>query len=73
MEDYISTDPRVCAGRPHIAGTRITVELVQDYVSTGYTAEQIQKEYSHLSLEQIRAAMHYICDDVSLGAASATG
>ena len=55
----ISTDPAVCGGRPHIAGTRISVELIMDHVAAGHTAEQIQQAYPHLSIEQIEEATRY--------------
>lgn len=62
MTQYISTDPAVCAGYPHIAGTRITVEIIQDHAVAGYTVEQIQQVYPHLSREQICAALVYAGD-----------
>lgn len=54
--ELIVTVPAVCGGRPRIAGTRISVELVQDHIAAGYTSEQIQRAYPHLSIEQIEAA-----------------
>jgi uncharacterized protein (DUF433 family) len=63
VKNYISTDPAVCAGQPHIAGTRISVEIIQDHVSAGYTVEQIQHVYPHLSTEQICAAIEYARTD----------
>lgn len=59
MPELITKDPSVCAGKPHIAGTRISVELIQDHASAGYSEQQIQQIYPHLSLEQIRAALDF--------------
>lgn len=59
MDEYISTNSAVCHGRPHVQGTRITVELIRDYVVTGHTVKQIQDMYPHLSIAQIRAAIDY--------------
>ncbi len=59
MDEYISTNPAICHGRPHVQGTRITVELIHDYVVTGHAVEQIQSMYPHLSIAQIRAAIDY--------------
>jgi len=66
LREHIATDPTVCAGRPHIAGTRISVELVQDHASAGYSVEQIQQVYPHLSIEQIRAALAYARDSATI-------
>ncbi len=59
-QSLISTDPRVCGGRPHIAGTRITVELIRDHFSVGHTIEEIMAIYPHLSAEQVIAARDYV-------------
>ena len=59
MREYVSTDPAVCAGQPRIAGTRISVEIIRDHVAAGYSIEQIQRVYTHLSTAQIRAAIDY--------------
>ena len=65
VNQHISTDPAVCAGDPHIAGTRITVELIQDHAAAGYSVEQIHHIYPHLSRVQIRAALAYASAPVS--------
>ncbi len=59
MKNLITSSPVVCGGRPHIAGTRISVEIIQDHVTAGYTIEQLKHVYPHLSVEQIRAAIKY--------------
>lgn len=59
MREYISTDPAVRAGQPHIAGRRISVEIISDHVAAGYSVEQIRHAYPHLSAEQIDAAIGY--------------
>lgn len=59
MRGYISVDFTVCGGKPRIAGTRISVEIIQDHALMGYGVEQIQHIYPHLSTEQIRAAIEY--------------
>ena len=44
----IQSDPKVMMGKPVIAGTRITVELLLEKLSAGETAEQIKEAYPHL-------------------------
>ena len=52
--------PNVYGGLPRIAGHRIAVHDIAEYVHRGFTAERIVSEvYSHLSLAQVSAAIHY--------------
>jgi len=59
VNELISIDPDVCFGKPHIKGTRIKVSFILELVSSGWTIEQIQQEYDHLSREQIIACLIY--------------
>ena len=40
-KNFIESDPNVMMGKPVIAGTRITVELVLEKLAAGETVEQI--------------------------------
>ena len=55
----ISVNPKVLVGKPVIKGTRIAVEFVVDLLGRGWTAEQILREYDHLSREDIQACLAY--------------
>jgi len=58
-QDRISVDPKVLVGKPVIKGTRIAVEFVMDLLGRGWTAEQILREYDHLTPEDIQACLAY--------------
>ncbi len=63
MEDtLIVTDPDIMLGKPVVAGTRITVELILDKLAAGETIEQILEEYPQLTRESILAALAYASD-----------
>ena len=47
-------------GKPVIKGTRISVEVVIDLLACGWTAEQILKEYDHLTSDDIGACLAYM-------------
>ena len=47
----IISDPAVMLGKPVIAGTRITVELILELLSGGATVDDILNEYPHLKRE----------------------
>jgi uncharacterized protein (DUF433 family) len=57
VNELISIDPDICFGKPHIKGTRIKVSFILELVSSGWSIEQIQQEYDHLSREQINACL----------------
>jgi len=53
----IQSDPHVMMGKPVIAGTRITVELILEKLSAGETVEQILEAHPRLTRESILAAV----------------
>jgi len=52
-------DPKVLAGKPAIKGTRISVEIVIDFLASGWGQEQILPSYPHLQVEDIQACLGY--------------
>ncbi len=56
MQNLITSDPKIVMGKPVIAGTRITVELILDKLAAGETHEQILEAHPHLTREAIQAA-----------------
>lgn len=55
----IVADPRVMMGKPVVAGTRITVELILEKLAAGESFEQLLDEHPRLSREAIRAALEF--------------
>lgn len=55
----IGMDPRILAGKPVIRGTRISVELILEDLSTGATPDEIVEMYPHISRDDIRACLAY--------------
>ena len=58
-EQHISTDPRICHGKPCIRGTRIMVSVVLDNLADGLSADEFVAEYPPLTLDDVRAAIAY--------------
>jgi uncharacterized protein (DUF433 family) len=58
-QERISIKSTVCHGKPCIKGTRIWVSLVLDLLATGSMAEDILREYPHLTLQDIQACIAY--------------
>lgn len=55
----IVSDPKVLGGKPVIAGTRISVELIMDFLAAGMTIQEIMKDYPELKKEEILTAIEY--------------
>ena len=57
--DLIQCDPSVMMGKPVVAGTRITVELILEKLSAGETIEQVLEEHPRLTREGVLAALRF--------------
>ena len=61
-KNLIVSDPAVMMGKPVIAGTRITVELILEKLAAGETAEQILDAHPRLTREAIQAALTFAAE-----------
>ena len=58
----VVSDPSVMMGKPVIAGTRITVELILEKLAGGESADQILSAHPHLPPDSIRAALAFAAE-----------
>jgi uncharacterized protein (DUF433 family) len=49
-------------GKPVVAGTRITVEMILDKLAAGESIEQIVSEHPRLTAQSIRAAVSFAAE-----------
>lgn len=56
---YIVSNPKILAGKPIIKGTRISVQLILEWLATGGTIDTILEEYPHIPREGIVEALIY--------------
>ncbi len=59
LSDHIIQDPRILAGKPVVRGTRIPVELVQEYLSNNPSLDELFTDYPRLTLDDVRACLSY--------------
>jgi uncharacterized protein (DUF433 family) len=61
MNNYnqIISDPNILGGKPIIKGTRISVEMILEFISSGASIDDIVKTYPHLSKESVSDAIKY--------------
>ena len=55
----VDVDPRICAGRPFIRGTRICITVILDALTQGLTPEEVIDHYPSLEAEDLQAAVAY--------------
>jgi uncharacterized protein (DUF433 family) len=58
----IKSDPAVMMGKPVVAGTRITVELILEKLAAGETYDEILSAHPRLTVESIRAALAFAAE-----------
>jgi uncharacterized protein (DUF433 family) len=68
-ESLIVSDPKILFGKPVIAGTRISVELILEELGSGMSLDDILRSYPHLTKDQLLAAISFAaqairCDTV---------
>lgn len=56
---FIVADPNIMMGKPVIAGTRITVELVLEKLAAGESIEEMITAHPRLTREGVQAALAF--------------
>lgn len=61
-KELIESNPSILGGKPVIAGTRISVELILEKLAAGETIEQILAAHPRLTEESIRSAIAFAAE-----------
>jgi len=64
-ERLIQSDPSTMMGKPVVAGTRITVELILEKLAAGETIEQLLDAHPRLTRRGVLAALDFAATDGS--------
>lgn len=56
-QQHITANPDIMLGKPIIRGTRITVELILNKQSDGFSVSDLQEMYPHLEAEAIQSCI----------------
>jgi uncharacterized protein (DUF433 family) len=59
MKSRIVSDPNVLLGKPVVEGTRLSVELILDKLSEGWSNADLLDAYPRLTIGGIEAALEY--------------
>jgi uncharacterized protein (DUF433 family) len=57
MKKYIVSDPAILSGMPVITGTRVPIARILSLLKDGFTIEEIQEQFDHISLETLQGAL----------------
>ncbi len=61
---HIHSDEKILAEKPVVKNTRISVELILELLSNGWTEEMLLESYPKLTAEDIKAVFAYLRDCV---------
>lgn len=58
----IVTNPEILSGKPVVAGTRISVELILDHLAANWSMTEIIESYPSITPEDILASLAFAAD-----------
>lgn len=58
----IVIDPDILNGKPAIRGTRVSVQTVMEFLSSGNSVEEILENYPSLTRDDILACLRFAAD-----------
>lgn len=64
MKQRIIVNPKIMAGKPVIAGTRIPVELILKKLAQKMDVKEILRDYPRLTKEDIKAVLLYATETI---------
>jgi uncharacterized protein (DUF433 family) len=59
MFNQIAYSPDILSGKPHIAGTRLSIEFILELFASGATRDEVLKAYPQLTKEAVQEALRY--------------
>ncbi|HEX8600258.1 MAG TPA: DUF433 domain-containing protein [Chloroflexia bacterium] len=58
----VISDPAIMMGKPVIAGTRLTVELILEKLGAGHSIDDLLQDHPRLTREGVLAALTFAAD-----------
>jgi uncharacterized protein (DUF433 family) len=59
MFDRITSNPAILGGKPIIRGTRISVEIILEWIASGATRDDIVRKHPQLTTADVEQALAY--------------
>jgi len=64
MFHWITFDAEILGGKPHVRGTRLSVEFIMELFASGAAKTEIIQTYPQLTPEAIDEVLHYAARSV---------
>lgn len=61
-QEHIVSDKNILLGKPTIKGTRLSVELILELLSNGWSEQMLYDSYPNLTETQLQAVFAYLKD-----------
>jgi len=65
MLTHIVSDPAILGGKPCVKGTRISVEMILEWVASGASRDNIVKSYPQLTNADVEEALKFAAQSLS--------
>lgn len=65
MNQWITFDPEILGGKPHILGTRLSVEFIMELFASGASHAEVLEAYPQVTLEALEAVLRYAAKAVT--------
>jgi uncharacterized protein (DUF433 family) len=62
--DRITSDTAILGGKPIIRGTRISVELILEWIASGATRDDVVRRHPQLTVADVEQALGYAAASV---------
>jgi uncharacterized protein (DUF433 family) len=59
MFSRISSDPSILGGKPCVKGTRISVEMILEWIASGASRSDVVRSYPQLTAEDVEEALRF--------------
>lgn len=59
MFNHIAYNNEILSGKPHILGTRLSIEFILELFASGATKEEVIKAYPQLTVDAIEEVLKY--------------
>ncbi len=64
MFTHIAYNNEILSGKPHIVGTRLSVEFIVELFASGATKDEVLKTYPQLTTEAVEEALKYAAQSI---------
>jgi uncharacterized protein (DUF433 family) len=59
MFTHIAYNPEILSSKPHIIGTRLSIEFILELFASGASRDEVIKDYPQLTAEAVEEALKY--------------